>query len=158
MTQLLFIKAMGTVVDLPHLYTHLGISLAMWVLVMCLVCLDLIDALYTAKRTGKRIHSHKLRMTVSKFGEYWRFLLFGFFFDFVGVFFPWYGYPYMTIIITVGLAIIELKSMLEHARMRKSVTAELPDIIKQVVECADADDAKKLIKNIIKISDDGKSE
>lgn len=157
MTSLLFIKAMGSVVDLPHLYTHLGISLAMWVLVMCLVILDLIDGIITAKRRGKRIHSHKLRMTVNKFGEYWRFLLFGFFFDFVGVFFPWYGYPYMTIVITVGLAIIELKSMLEHARKRKSTTASLPDIIKQVVDCSDTEDAKRLVKNIVKTFDDGKS-
>lgn len=158
MTTTLFIKTMGMVVDLPHLYTHLGISLSMWVLVICLVVLDLIDGVYTAKRMGKRIHSHKLRATICKFGEYWRFLLFGFVFDFGGVFFPWYGYPYMTIAITVGLSVIEFKSMLEHAKKRKSKTAELPEILQQVIDCTDPDDAKKIIKTIVKTFDDGKSE
>ena len=116
---ILFINAMGEVFDLPHLYRHLGISLSMWVLTICLVLLDLVDGVHTARVLHQRIHSHKLRATVVKFGEYWRFLLFGFFFDLAGVFFPWYGYPYMTIIITLGLSVIELKSMLEHAKKRK---------------------------------------
>ena len=95
---ILFINAMGEVFDLPHLYRHLGISLSMWVLTICLVLLDLVDGVHTARVLHQRIHSHKLRATVVKFGEYWRFLLFGFFFDLAGVFFPWYGYPYMTIV------------------------------------------------------------
>lgn len=153
---MLFITAMGEVVDLPHLYRHLGISLAMWVLIFAEVMLDLVDGVHTARALHQRVHSHKLRLTVVKFGEYWRFLLFGFFFDLVGVFFPWYSYPYMTIVITLGLSVIELKSMLEHARKRKSKTAELPMIVQKIVECTTHDDAQKLIKNIKDLYDDKK--
>ena len=153
---ILFINAMGEVFDLPHLYRHLGISLSMWVLTICVVLLDLVDGVHTARVLHQRIHSHKLRATVVKFGEYWRFLLFGFFFDLAGVFFPWYGYPYMTIVITLGLSVIELKSMLEHAKKRKSKTAELPNIVSQIVGCDSAEEAKKLIKNIVQTYEDKK--
>lgn len=145
LNNLLFITTMGGVFDLPHLYRHVGISLAMWLIVIAVVMVDLIDGVHTAKVLKKRIHSHKLRLTVIKFGEYWRFLLFGFFFDFIGIVFPWYSYPYMTIVITLGLAIIELKSMLEHAKKRKSKTAELPNLAERIVECATKKDATELI-------------
>lgn len=128
----------------------------MWVLIFAEVMLDLVDGVHTARALHQRVHSHKLRLTVVKFGEYWRFLLFGFFFDLVGVFFPWYGYPYMTIVITLGLSVIELKSMLEHARKRKSKTAELPRIVQEIVECASHEDAQKLIKTIKDLCDDKK--
>ena len=108
------------------------------------------------KLCDNRNHSHGLRLTVIKFGEYWRFLLFGFLFDLLGVIFPWYGYPYMTIVITIGLAVIEFKSLLEHAKKRKSKTAELPDIIKDIVECATTEDAQKLVKSIRDIYDETK--
>lgn len=147
---------MGEVLDLPHLYRHVGISLTMWLVMIAFVVVDLIDGVHTAKVLKKKIHSHKLRLTVIKFGEYWRFLLFGFFFDFIGIVFPWYSYPYMTIVITIGLAIIELKSMLEHAKKRKSKTAELPNIVSQIVGCDSAEEAKKLIKNIVQTYEDKK--
>ncbi|MBR3830781.1 MAG: phage holin family protein [Muribaculaceae bacterium] len=155
-TILLFLNAMGEVLDLPHLYRHVGISLTMWLVMIAFVVVDLIDGVHTAKVLKKKIHSHKLRLTVIKFGEYWRFLLFGFFFDFIGIVFPWYSYPYMTIVITIGLAIIELKSMLEHAKKRKSKTAELPNIVSQIVGCDSAEEAKKLIKNIVQTYEDKK--
>lgn len=153
---ILFLNAMGEVLDLPHLYRHVGISLTMWLVMIAFVVVDLIDGVHTAKVLKKKIHSHKLRLTVIKFGEYWRFLLFGFFFDFIGIVFPWYSYPYMTIVITLGLAIIELKSMLEHAKKRKSKTAELPNLAERIVECATKKDATELIALIKDENDEEK--
>ena len=152
----MFIDAMSALFEAQHLYQHLGLCLIMWVVIFCVVLLDLADAVHTAKVTGEKIHSHGLRLTVIKFGEYWRFLLFGFLFDLLGVIFPWYGYPYMTIVITIGLAVIEFKSLLEHAKKRKSKTAELPNIIKDIVECATTEDAQKLVKSIRDIYDETK--
>ena len=62
----------------------------------------------------------------------------------------------MTIVITLGLSVIELKSMLEHAKKRKSKTAELPNIVSQIVGCDSAEEAKKLIKNIVQTYEDKK--
>ena len=63
----------------------------------------------------------------------------------------------MTIVITIGLAIIELKSMLEHAKKRKSKTAELPNLAERIVECATKKDATELIA-LIKNEDDEKKD
>ena len=115
--------------------------------------IDAMSALFEAQHLYQHLG---LCLKVIKFGEYWRFLLFGFLFDLLGVIFPWYGYPYMTIVITIGLAVIEFKSLLEHAKKRKSKTAELPNIIKDIVECATTEDAQKLVKSIRDIYDETK--
>ena len=67
---LTFITAMSEVLDLPHIYKHLGINLGLWLLVIIAVLIDLWDGVMTARKMGKKIHSHKLRITISKMGEY----------------------------------------------------------------------------------------
>lgn len=155
---MMFITAMGEVVDLPHLYRHFGISLGLWLLVIFAVLIDLWDAIYTARQLGKKIHSHKLRMTINKMGEYWRIMLLGFVFDLIGVVFPFYVYPYLSVLICVGIVLIEIKSVWEHARRRKSQVMEIPNIIEEVIKAASKPDAEAAIKRIIKHFDDEKKE
>lgn len=155
---LTFITAMGEIVDLSHLYKHFGINLGLWILVIFAVLIDLWDAIYTAKKLGKKIHSHKLRMTINKMGEYWRIMLLGFVFDLIGVIFPWYGYPYLSILICVGIVLIEIKSVWEHAKKRKSEVAELPEIIEDVIKVASKPEAEAVIEKIKNFFDDDKKE
>lgn len=151
-----FISAMSEVVDLPHIYRHLGINLGLWLLVIITVLIDLWDAIYTARRLGIKIHSHKLRMTINKMGEYWRIMLLGFVFDLIGVIFPFYVYPYLSILICVGIVLIEMKSVWEHAVKRKSKAAQLPKIVGRIVECATTEEAEQLVKTIKDFYDDKK--
>lgn len=153
---LLFISAMGEVLDLPHLYRHFGINLGLWFLVIFAVLIDLWDAIYTARKLNIKVHSHKLRMTVNKMGEYWRIMLLGFVFDLIGVIFPFYAYPYLSILICVGIVLIEMKSVWEHAVKRKSKAAQLPKIVGRIVECATTEEAEQLIKTIKDFYDDKK--
>lgn len=153
---MLFITAMGEVVDLPHLYRHFGINLGLWLLVIFAVLIDLWDAIYTARQLGKKIHSHKLRMTINKMGEYWRIMLLGFVFDLIGVVFPFYVYPYLSVLICVGIVLIEIKSVWEHARKRKSQVVEIPNIIEEVIKATNKPEAEKAIKLIKDLIDDKK--
>lgn len=129
-----------------HFVTHLAVSVALWLLVIAAIMLDLWDGVYTAKYTHQRIHSHKLRVTVDKMSEYWRLMLIGFFIDTIGVLFPAYSLPFLSILFCVGLMGVEAKSMFEHAKKRKSKALEVKEIIEMVVECATEKDAKALLE------------
>lgn len=126
----------------------LFIFLVVCILVILAIALDLWDRLYTQKKTGGRVRSHKIRITIEKMSEYWRFLVIGLFVDCVGVLFDFYKMPFAVVLFGVGLLLIETKSMVEHARERKSHAAELPDLIRKIIDCAHEKDARTLIEEL----------
>ena len=69
---------MESILSLDKIFLFLGVFLAVSLLVIIAIMLDLWDGVYTAKKTNQRVHSHKLRVTIAKMSEYWRFLLIGF--------------------------------------------------------------------------------
>lgn len=125
-----------------------GIFLAISLLVVMAIMLDLWDGVHTARITKEHVHSHKLRVTIDKMSEYWRFILIGFLIDCIGIIFAFYLIPFVAILFGTGLIIIEIKSMFEHAKRRKSHTTDLPIILKKIVECANEKDAHDLIEKI----------
>lgn len=133
---------------MAHFYTHIAVTLLCWVLVIMAILIDLWDGIYTARKLGERLHSHKFRHTVQKAGEYWRLLLFGFIADTLGLLLPWYALPYITMALCVSLVFIEMKSVFEHYKRRKSGLAALPGIAARIVECVTEKDAEKLINTI----------
>lgn len=139
---------MEAIISLDKLYLFLGVFLAVCILVIIAIMLDLWDGVHTAKKTNQRVHSHKLRVTIAKMSEYWRFILIGFLVDCLGMFFTFYLMPFVTLLFGVGLIVVEAKSMFEHANRRKSHMAELPDIIKRIMECAHEKDALKIIEQL----------
>ncbi len=153
-----FITTITHNIDISHFYLHFGVSLGLWVLVILAVLIDLWDGVYTAKTLKRRIHSHKLRITIAKLGEYWRIMLLGFVADCIGVLFPFYALPYLSILICLGIIGIEMKSVWEHAKKRKSKAAELPAIMQTIVECATEKDAEAIIKRIVTELDDYRKE
>lgn len=140
-----------------HFMTHLSVSVALWLLVIAVIMLDLWDGVYTAKVTHQRIHSHKLRVTIDKVSEYWRLMLVGFFIDTIGVLFPVYALPYLSILFCVGLIGVEAKSMLEHAKRRKSKALEAKEIISMVIDCATEVDAHAILEKINEYMNNDKS-
>lgn len=75
-------------------------------------------------------------------------MLLGFIIDTIGVLFPVYSLPFLSIVFCLGLVGVETKSMLEHAKRRKSKALEAKDIISMVVSCASEGDANKLLAKI----------
>lgn len=136
---------MWSVVTLEKVLLFLGVFFGVCVVVIGAIMVDLWDGVYTAKITKVRVHSHKLRVTVAKMSEYWRFCVIGFLIDCIGMIFTWYGLPYLAVVFGVGLVGVEIKSMFEHAKKRKSNTAELPLILSSIQEAATEKDAKAVL-------------
>lgn len=145
MDNFIFVKS---IIPLDKLYLFLGIFLAVSFLVFLGIFMDLWDGIHTARVTEQKVHSHKLRDTIAKMGEYWRLLMMGFLVDCLGLFFGPYFMPFATVLFGLGLIVIEVKSMFEHAARRKSHTRTLPDIIQQILDCAREKDAKKIITEL----------
>ncbi|MBD5506276.1 MAG: hypothetical protein HDR09_21615 [Lachnospiraceae bacterium] len=139
---------MWEIIELSKVNLFAGIFLAISILVVMAIMLDLWDGVHTARITKERVHSHKLRVTIDKMSEYWRFILIGFLIDCIGIIFAFYIIPFVAILFGIGLIIIEIKSMFEHAKRRKSHTTDLPTILKKIVECANEKDAHDLIDKI----------
>lgn len=139
---------METILSYDKLHLFLAVFFAVCILVIGAIMLDLWDGVHTAKVTNQRVHSHKLRVTIAKMSEYFRFILIGFLVDCMGFLFAPYTLPFVAVLFGVGLIVVEAKSMFEHANRRKSHAMELPDIIKSIVDCAHDKDAKKLVEQI----------
>ena len=89
-----------------------------------------------------------MRKTLGKLGEYWRVLLIAFIVDSV-IFIACTllnikTIPVITILVAIGLLIIEAKSLIEHARERKSKVKDIEKIIQSVVKASSDRDAKKV--------------
>ena len=100
--------------DLTNFYRHIGVTLMCWLVMFISVLIDMWDGVQTARVLKEPINSKGFRRTFAKAGDYWRMMLFGLMFDTLGLLFTWYILPYMTIIITVGVLIIEFRSVWEH--------------------------------------------
>lgn len=140
---------MWEIISLHKVVLFLGVFLAISILVVIAIMLDLWDGVHTARVTKQRVHSHKLRVTVAKMSEYWRFIIIGFLIDCIGIIFNFYIMPFVAVLFGAGLIIIEIKSMFEHAKKRKSNTNELPGILKSIVECASDKDAHDIIERLL---------
>lgn len=143
---------MWEIVPITKITLFLGVFLAVCIFVIGAIMLDLWDGVHTARRLKDRVHSHKLRVTIAKMSEYWRFIMIGFLIDCIGIIFSFYILPYFAVLFGVGLIIIEIKSMLEHAKRRKSHTTELPEILRKIVDCANEKDAHDILDKIISLT------
>ena len=116
------------------------------VIVACLI--DLWTGVDAARKNKEKISSKALRRTVAKAIDYLRVIIFGVLIDVLGLSFPWYSIPYCAIILTLGILIIEGKSVLENFHKKKSSAAQVVDIIETIVNCTDNETAEKIIKAI----------
>lgn len=152
---------------MESLYFHLNITqdvghgmtiiFGCCVIIIIAVLLDLETGVKAARKNREKIRSHRLRRTVAKILDYLRVLLFGVMIDMLGLAFPWYAVPYCAILVTLGVVLIEGKSMLENYHKMKSAAAALPQMIADIVECGDTEKAKRLI-DLIKSDEYLKSE
>lgn len=143
---------------MESLYFHLNITqdvghgmtviFGCCVFIIVAVLLDLDTGVKAARKNKERIYSHRLRRTVTKILDYLRVLLFGVMIDLLGLAFPWYAVPYCAILVTLGVVLIEAKSVLENYRKMKSAAAVLPTIIADIVDCATEEKAQKIIELI----------
>ena len=113
------------------------------ILVIAAALVDMWTGVDAARANKERIRSHSLRKTVRKVIDYLRIVIFGVLIDFLGLFFPWYDMPYACVIVTLGVILIEGKSVIENLKKKRSSAAHVLDIVGQIIECADEKDARK---------------
>lgn len=118
------------------------------VLIIVACFIDLWTGIDAARKNREKIRSKALRRTVAKILDYLRVVIFGVLIDILGLSFPWYAVPYCAIICTLGILIIEGKSVLENFQKKKSSAAKVMDVIQTIVECTDNETAEKIIRAI----------
>jgi hypothetical protein len=142
-----------------HLNLTQDIGHGVTVIFMCCIliivaCLfDLWTGIDAAKKNREKIRSKALRRTVAKVLDYLRVVFYAVLIDVLGLSCTWYAMPYCAVIITLGILVIEGKSVLENFHKKKSSAAQVVDVIQAIVDATDNDTAEKIIKAI---KDDGK--
>ena len=118
------------------------------VLIIVACFIDLWTGIDAARKNKEKIRSKALRRTVTKIIDYLRVVVFGVLIDVLGLAFPWYAIPYLAIVCTLGILIIEGKSVLENFQKKKSSAAKVVDVIGTIIDCTDNETAEKIIKAI----------
>lgn len=131
--------------DVGHGITIIFVCFVL-VVVACLI--DLWTGVDAARKNREKIKSRILRRTVAKILDYLRVVVFGVLIDVLGLAFPWYSIPYAALIVTLGILLIEGKSVIENYQKSKSSAAKVVDMISTIIECGDHDTAEKIIKAI----------
>lgn len=124
------------------------IFLFLFGLMVAAIMIDLWDGISTAKKLGEEIKSHILRITMRKVSEYFRFLLIAFLVDILGSIFMVYIIPFGSILFCLGLVCVEIKSLFEHAKRRKSKAVEMKEVLQTIIRAANDHDAVQAFNNI----------
>jgi hypothetical protein len=131
--------------DIGH---GVSIIFACCVLTIAACLIDLWTGVDAAIKCGEKVSSKALRRTVGKAIDYLRIIVFAVLIDVLGLCFTWYAMPYCAVLCTLGILLIEGKSVIENYRKRKSSAAEVVDMVQRIIECADNDAANKILEAI----------
>ena len=137
---------------------YLAVAVAGWAAVLLACFVDLWDAVATAKILEEPVRSRKVRKTIEKFGEYWRPQVMCLLADIILFPMSWYEMPWASIGLSLVEIGIELRSVYEHQRKRKSRSSQVPKLIGQIVEAATEKDAKNVLKALMDIINDSNDE
>ncbi len=125
------------------------IVLICWTFMVIACLIDFWSGTDTAKALGEKLISHGFRRTITKMGDYVRVMFFALMFDMLGSLLPFYKIPFVTILATIAVVIIEGKSVIENSRRKKTHAADIPDIVKQIIHATTAKQGHEIIDKII---------
>lgn len=140
--------------DFKHIQLFITVILVMWFLQVLAVMLDFWAGTNTARALGQKLYSNGFRRSFVKLGDYWRVTLMFLLIDAIGSLFAWYNLPFATMLITLAVIGIEVRSVWENAKAKKSQAAKLPDTIRDIIKCVTVKDAEELLKRIEKLKKD----
>lgn len=127
---------------------RVGIILVCWLFMILSSIVDFWSGTTTAKALGQALMSHGFRRTITKIGDYVRLMLFALMFDILGSLLSFYIIPFVTILCTVAVIYIEGKSVVENSKRKKAHAAEVPDIVKQIVQATTAEQGHEILDKI----------
>ena len=130
---------------------RVGIILVCWFFMVVSSIVDFWSGITTAKALGQALMSHGFRRTITKIGDYVRLMLFALMFDVLGSLLSFYIVPFATILCTVAIIYIECKSVVENSKRKKAHAANVPDIVKKIVQAATTEQGHEILNEITKI-------
>lgn len=130
---------------------RVGIILVCWFFMVVSSIVDFWSGTTTAKALGQALMSHGFRRTVTKIGDYVRLMLFALMFDILGSLLSFYIVPFATILCTIAVIYIEGKSVVENSKRKKAHAADVPDIVKKIVQAATVEQGHEILNEITKI-------
>lgn len=130
---------------------RVGIILVCWFFMAVSSIVDFWSGTTTAKALGQALMSHGFRRTVTKIGDYVRLMLFALMFDILGSLLSFYIVPFATILCTIAVIYIEGKSVVENSKRKKAHAADVPDIVKKIVQAATTEQGHEILNEITKI-------
>ena len=133
---------------LNYLLIRMAIVLICWAFVFVANFVDFWSGRNTARAIGEHIDSKGYRRTFIKIGDYYRVLIFALLFDLIGSLFTFYKLPFASLLGSISVIAIECASVLENSRRKKSHAAEVPEIIKKIIQCATTKDGEKILAEI----------
>lgn len=133
-----------------YIAIRIVIVLICWVFMVVANLIDFWSGTTTAKALGESLMSHGFRRTIVKVGDYVRVMLFALMFDMLGSLLSFYVIPFATILCTVAIIWIEGKSVIENSRRKKAHAADVPEIVKHIVQCATTEKGLEIFNKLQK--------
>lgn len=124
------------------------IAFLLCVLVCVAALIDMWTGIDAARTNKEHIMSHGLRKTVSKIIDYLRIVYFFLLIDILGAVFAWYNLPYCAILATLGVLLIEGRSVIENSKKKQSAAGRVVDAVQEIIACVDSEKAQKIIEMI----------
>lgn len=135
-----------------YVVIRVSITMVCWLFMVLATLVDFWSGVTTAKALKEPLMSHGFRRTITKISDYWRVLLFALMFDILGAFLSFYYLPFLSMLCTLAIVIIEARSVVENSGRIRSHAGKILDIAAEIVEAKDLDKAKQLISTIVELS------
>lgn len=139
-----------------YVVIRVSITMVCWLFMVLATLVDFWSGVTTAKALKEPLMSHGFRRTITKISDYWRVLLFALMFDILGAFLSFYYLPFLSMVCTLAIVIIEARSVVENSNRRRSHAAEVPSVVSDIVGALTKEDAMKAAERIIALYEQSK--
>lgn len=134
-----------------YVVIRVSITMVCWLFMVLATLFDFWSGVSTARALQEPLMSHGFRRTVTKISDYWRVLLFALMFDILGAFLSFYYLPFLTMLCTLAIIIIEARSVVENSQRKRSHAAQVPGVVEEIVNALTEEEAQAAMKNLIKL-------
>jgi hypothetical protein len=139
-----------------YVVIRVSITMVCWLFMVLATLVDFWSGVTTAKALKEPLMSHGFRRTITKISDYWRVLLFALMIDILGAFLSFYYLPFLSMLCTLAIVIIEARSVVENSNRRRSHAAEVPSVVSDIVGALTKKDAMKAAKRVITLYEQSK--
>lgn len=115
------------------------------------ILVDLSTGVSRARALKEKIYSGGLRKSLIKLRDYLSIFYFGVIVD-IALNLVWKYMPIGLIATCISASAIELISVVENLKLKKSSAAKMPEIISKIIEVKDAEGAAKVIRELQNMS------